>query len=245
MEKTKTPVQKEVAQRNSQLQKWRWWTSVSSSTRILGPVLPTAESRESVALLLATDFVDMGFLAIIVWFVWHFQVYAVPLGGMCIRQRLAIGGSGSTYVYGYVDSHVSDVKTKKECLEFVTNSTYRFPKQETIPQMLHYFHGVYFITDCLYQWLCYLIINYVIQWYLNNNFTLLKLCSFKTSNTLGHKVHRKLVMFFIFTKETGTARKPEKSALPVQRHYWAVLGKPTCNDFSFIEVDGVFGNIHT
>jgi hypothetical protein len=52
----------------------------------------------------------------------------VPLGGMCIRQRMAIGGSGSTYVYGYVDSHVTDVKTKKECLEFVTNSTYRVPK---------------------------------------------------------------------------------------------------------------------
>jgi 20S proteasome alpha/beta subunit len=52
----------------------------------------------------------------------------VPLGGMCIRQRMAIGGSGSTYVYGYVDSHVSDVKTKKECLEFVTNSMYRVPK---------------------------------------------------------------------------------------------------------------------
>ena len=52
----------------------------------------------------------------------------MPLGGMCIRQRMAIGGSGSTYVYGYVDSHVSDVKTKKECLEFVTNSTYRVPQ---------------------------------------------------------------------------------------------------------------------
>lgn len=52
----------------------------------------------------------------------------MPLGGMCIRQRMAIGGSGSTYVYGYVDSHVTDVKTKKECLEFVTNSTYRVPK---------------------------------------------------------------------------------------------------------------------
>ncbi|GFG28638.1 hypothetical protein Cfor_05672 [Coptotermes formosanus] len=50
------------------------------------------------------------------------QVYAVPLGGMCVRQRMAIGGSGSTYVYGYVDSHVNDVKTKKECLEFVTNT---------------------------------------------------------------------------------------------------------------------------
>lgn len=77
---------------------------------------------ESVALLLTVDFVGMGCLEIIVWFLLHCQVYAVPLGGMCVRQRMAIGGSGSTYVYGYVDSHVNDVKTKKECLEFVTNS---------------------------------------------------------------------------------------------------------------------------
>jgi 20S proteasome alpha/beta subunit len=48
----------------------------------------------------------------------------VPLGGMCLRQPLAIGGSGSTYVYGYVDAHFKTGMTKKECLELVTNSMY-------------------------------------------------------------------------------------------------------------------------
>merc|ERR1712203_1111962 len=32
------------------------------------------------------------------------QVYSVPIGGMCVRQPFSIGGSGSTYVYGYVDA---------------------------------------------------------------------------------------------------------------------------------------------
>lgn len=48
----------------------------------------------------------------------------MPVGGMCIRQPFATGGSGSTYVYGYVDSHYRSGMDKKECLEFVTNSMY-------------------------------------------------------------------------------------------------------------------------
>lgn len=68
--------------------------------------------------------------------------------------------------------------------------------KEAILQMLHYFNWVYFITDCLYQCLLPFI-----QWYLNNNFTLLKFFSFNTLNILGHKVHRKLDMFFISTKK--------------------------------------------
>jgi 20S proteasome alpha/beta subunit len=32
------------------------------------------------------------------------SVYEIPLGGTCVRQNFAIGGSGSTYIYGFVDS---------------------------------------------------------------------------------------------------------------------------------------------
>ena len=32
------------------------------------------------------------------------QVYCVPVGGMCVHQPLSIGGSGSTYLYGLMDS---------------------------------------------------------------------------------------------------------------------------------------------
>ncbi|CAL7951542.1 unnamed protein product [Xylocopa violacea] len=50
------------------------------------------------------------------------QVYSIPLGGMCVRQPIAIGGSGSTYVYGYVDSQYKPNMTKDECLKLVENT---------------------------------------------------------------------------------------------------------------------------
>lgn len=50
------------------------------------------------------------------------QVYSIPLGGMCIRQPFTIGGSGSTYVYGYVDANFKEGMTKEECMEFTKNT---------------------------------------------------------------------------------------------------------------------------
>ena len=50
------------------------------------------------------------------------QVYTVPLGGMIVRQPCSIGGSGSTYVYGYVDANFKPGMTKEECCKFVTNT---------------------------------------------------------------------------------------------------------------------------
>jgi 20S proteasome subunit beta 1 len=47
------------------------------------------------------------------------QVYSIPLGGMMVRQPFAIGGSGSTYIYGYCDSQFRNGMTKEECLSFV------------------------------------------------------------------------------------------------------------------------------
>ena len=49
------------------------------------------------------------------------QVYSIPLGGMCVRQQFAIGGSGSTYIYGYCDAHYKAGMTKEECIDFVKN----------------------------------------------------------------------------------------------------------------------------
>lgn len=51
----------------------------------------------------------------------HNKVYTVPLGGMLIRQPVSIGGSGSTYIYGYVDSNFKPGMSKEECIQFVTN----------------------------------------------------------------------------------------------------------------------------
>lgn len=50
------------------------------------------------------------------------QVFTIPLGGMVKRQPFSIGGSGSTYIYGYVDATFKPNMTKQECLKFVANS---------------------------------------------------------------------------------------------------------------------------
>jgi 20S proteasome subunit beta 1 len=47
------------------------------------------------------------------------QVYAVPIGGMLIRQKLALAGSGSTYVYGFADAQFKEDMTQAECEDFV------------------------------------------------------------------------------------------------------------------------------
>jgi 20S proteasome subunit beta 1 len=49
------------------------------------------------------------------------QVFSIPLGGMCIRQPFSIGGSGSTYIYGYCDSQFKQNMTKDACIAFVKN----------------------------------------------------------------------------------------------------------------------------
>lgn len=52
------------------------------------------------------------------------QIYSIPIGGMCVRQAVSIGGSGSSYVYGYVDANYKPKMTKEECAKFITNSKY-------------------------------------------------------------------------------------------------------------------------
>ena len=43
------------------------------------------------------------------------------MGGMLIRQPFAIGGSGSTYIYGYVDAAYKPGMSPEECRRFTTN----------------------------------------------------------------------------------------------------------------------------
>ena len=49
------------------------------------------------------------------------SVYSVPLGGSLHKKPFTIGGSGSTYIYGYCDSVYKDNMTKEEAIEFVKN----------------------------------------------------------------------------------------------------------------------------
>ena len=50
------------------------------------------------------------------------SVYNIPLGGGLFRQPWAIGGSGSTYVYGYCDATYKDGWGRDETIQFVKNS---------------------------------------------------------------------------------------------------------------------------
>merc|ERR1711865_595225 len=47
-------------------------------------------------------------------------VYAIPLGGGLFQQPFTLGGSGSTYIYGYCDANFRKGMTRAECEDFVT-----------------------------------------------------------------------------------------------------------------------------
>ena len=46
----------------------------------------------------------------------------MPLGGGLFEQPWAIGGSGSSYIYGYCDSTWREGMSKEETIEFVRNA---------------------------------------------------------------------------------------------------------------------------
>ncbi|KAL2857864.1 nucleophile aminohydrolase [Aspergillus pseudoustus] len=47
------------------------------------------------------------------------QVYSIPLGGSLHKQAYSIGGSGSTYIYGYCDANWRENMTEEEGIQFV------------------------------------------------------------------------------------------------------------------------------
>jgi len=50
------------------------------------------------------------------------SVYSIPLGGSLHKQPFCIGGSGSTYIYGFCDAEYKENMTKDECIDFVKRS---------------------------------------------------------------------------------------------------------------------------
>ncbi|XP_062305801.1 proteasome subunit beta type-6-like [Osmerus eperlanus] len=50
------------------------------------------------------------------------QVYTVPVGGMLVRQPVSVGGSGSTYIYGYMDAHYRTGMNQQECLDLTASA---------------------------------------------------------------------------------------------------------------------------
>jgi hypothetical protein len=47
------------------------------------------------------------------------QVYSIPLGGSLHKQSYAIGGSGSTYIYGYCDANWQEDMNEEDGIKFV------------------------------------------------------------------------------------------------------------------------------
>jgi 20S proteasome subunit beta 1 len=52
------------------------------------------------------------------------QVFSVPLGGMVIRQKCTIGGSGSSFIYGFVRENYKENMQKEDCVEFVKKAVF-------------------------------------------------------------------------------------------------------------------------
>ncbi|BFZ56689.1 Proteasome subunit beta type-1 [Savitreella phatthalungensis] len=50
------------------------------------------------------------------------EVYSIPLGGSIHKQDIAIGGSGSTYIYGYVDTNFRKDMTREEAIDFLKHA---------------------------------------------------------------------------------------------------------------------------
>eukprot|EP00245_Coleochaete_scutata_P015978 TRINITY_DN7297_c0_g1_i1.p1 TRINITY_DN7297_c0_g1~~TRINITY_DN7297_c0_g1_i1.p1 ORF type:complete len:264 (-),score=39.60 TRINITY_DN7297_c0_g1_i1:580-1308(-) len=50
------------------------------------------------------------------------SVYAIPIGGTMLKVPFTIGGSGSSYIYGYCDQAYKDGMTKEEAMEFVVKA---------------------------------------------------------------------------------------------------------------------------
>ena len=57
-----------------------------------------------------------------------------------MRQPFAIGGSGSTYIYGYCDAHYKTGMTKEECTDFIKNGTFIFHYSTTTEVLRMYIH---------------------------------------------------------------------------------------------------------
>ena len=80
------------------------------------------------------------------------QIYEIPLGGTIMRQKFAIGGSGSSYIYGLVDGLYRDNMTKTECQEFVKKCKYQESTSKFCRYILllnHYFCMCFFLLFTL------------------------------------------------------------------------------------------------
>ena len=75
------------------------------------------------------------------------SVYSIALGGSLVKQPFSIGGSGSTYIYGYCDANFKENMTRDECHQFVRNGKVLVKKLHAL------FLKFLFFQQFLWQWL--------------------------------------------------------------------------------------------
>ena len=61
---------------------------------------------------------------------------------MLSRQKWSIGGSGSVYIYGFIDENYRPDMTKEECIEFVA-------KGKKIEFFLYTYKFTYLMLQCV------------------------------------------------------------------------------------------------
>lgn len=71
---------------------------------------------------------------------------------MLTRMPFSTGGSGSTYIYGYVDGNFKPGMTKEECLKFVSNSKFFFLT-----------FSIYILIDMKYVFFIHMFIDHFIK----------------------------------------------------------------------------------
>jgi len=49
------------------------------------------------------------------------QAYSINVSGTIVQQNISIGGSGSSYLYGFMDSQYKDGMSQQECETLVLN----------------------------------------------------------------------------------------------------------------------------
>ena len=50
------------------------------------------------------------------------SVYSIPLGGSLVEQEYSVGGSGSIYLYGYMDDHYKSDLSKDQALKLIVKA---------------------------------------------------------------------------------------------------------------------------
>jgi hypothetical protein len=152
-------------------------------------------------------------------FSWNNYVVSVTLPGVCCASRWDVykAATGNWRFRQHVCvwlcwlpcqwCQVQEGMPRVCYQQYVPNSQ----KGKDMLQRLPYLHWIHFVTDCFYHSLfMYLIRNFIMQWSLNNDFTLLKFASLKTLYVLGPESTEKGSSILYFSQTNQHCQKTSK-----------------------------------